>query len=70
MDFSTEPEFDEKLRMREFVREEIMPIEPIAEEVSNDDLERIWRSLQPQVRERGLWAAHLPPSSAAKGSAR
>ena len=70
MDFSTEPEFDEKLQwMREFVRE-IMPIEPIAEEVSNDDLERIWRSLQPQVRERASGRRTSRPSSAAKGSAR
>ncbi len=67
-DFSTEPEFEEQLQwMREFVREEIMPIEPIAEEISNDELERIWRGLQPQVKERGLWAAHLPPELGGQG---
>jgi acyl-CoA dehydrogenase len=67
-DFSTEPEFEEQLQwMREFVREEVMPIEPIAEEISNDDLERIWRSLQPRVKERGLWAAHLPPELGGQG---
>ena len=67
-DFSTEPEFEEQLAwMREFVREEIMPIEPIAEAISNDDLERIWRGLQPQVKERGLWAAHLPPDLGGQG---
>ena len=33
-DFSTEPEFEEQLEwMREFVREEIWPIEPIADEI-------------------------------------
>ena len=67
-DFSTEPEFEEQLRwMREYVRKEICPVEPIAEEVGNDDLERIFESLRPSVRERGLWAAHLPPELGGQG---
>jgi acyl-CoA dehydrogenase len=67
-DFSTDPEFDAQLEwMREFVRQEIYPIEPIAEEVGDDDLERIFESLRPRVRERGLWAAHLPPELGGQG---
>src|SRR6185436_12708901 len=67
-DFSTEPEFEEKLRwMRDFVREEIYPIEPIADEIGDDDLERIFETLRPAVRERGLWAAHLPPELGGQG---
>jgi acyl-CoA dehydrogenase len=67
-DFSTEPEFEEKLQwMREYVREEIMPLEPIAEQLDNAALERVWRSLQPAVKERGLWAAHLPPGLGGQG---
>ena len=67
-DFSTEPEFEEQLQwMRGFVSEEIYPVEPIAEEIGNDDLERIFESLRPSVRERGLWAAHLPPELGGQG---
>ena len=67
-DFSTEPEFEEQLKwMRDYVREEIMPIEPIAEEIGNSGLERIWASLSPPVKERGLWAAHLPPDLGGQG---
>src|SRR6478609_6334347 len=67
-DFSTEPEFEEQLQwMRAFVAEEIYPVEPIAEEIGNDDLERIFESLRPSVRERGLWAAHLPPDLGGQG---
>src|SRR6476646_4436984 len=67
-DFSTEPEFEKQLQwMRAFVAEEIYPVEPIAEEIGNDDLERIFDSLRPSVRERGLWAAHLPPELGGQG---
>ena len=69
MDFSTEPEFDEKLRVvRGFVREEIMPIEPIAE-----GLQRPRADLaQPSAAGEGArpLGGAPPPSSAAKGSAR
>ena len=59
-DFSTEPEFEKKLAwMRTFVREEIIPLEvadlsPEAFKVQTD-------KLKDQVREQGLWAAHLEP---------
>ena len=58
-DFSTEPEFEAKLEwMRGFVREEIKPIETL--KLSHPQLREFIKPLQEQVRERGLWAAHLP----------
>ena len=58
-DFSTEPEFEEKLEwMRGFVREEIEPLETL--ELDYDTFRRISDPLKEQVRAQGLWAAHLP----------
>ena len=67
-DFSTEPEFQQKLDwMREFVREEIWPIETVFEELGQEGFERAIAPLQEQVKERGLWAAHLPPDLGGQG---
>jgi acyl-CoA dehydrogenase len=67
-DFSTEPEFEEQLAwMREFVREEIWPIEAIEHDIDQAQLDRIYEPLQKQVKERGLWAAHLPPDLGGQG---
>jgi acyl-CoA dehydrogenase len=67
-DFSTEPEFEEKLAwMREFVREEIWPIETIGDEITQRQLDAIYAPLQQEVRDRGLWAAHLPPELGGQG---
>ena len=67
-DFSTEPEFQETLDwMREFVDEEILPIEPIAEELTLDQLRAITTPLQAEVQKRGLWAAHLDPELGGQG---
>jgi acyl-CoA dehydrogenase len=58
-DFETEPEFEQHLIwMRGFVREEIMPIETL--DLSHEQALAFIKPLQDQVRERGLWAAHLP----------
>ena len=58
-DFETEPEFEEKLAwMRDFVKEEIFPIETL--NLSHDHVIKFIKPLQDQVRARGLWAAHLP----------
>ncbi|MDQ6921482.1 MAG: acyl-CoA dehydrogenase family protein [Candidatus Dormibacteraeota bacterium] len=65
-DFSTEPEFEEKLRwMRDFVREEVFPLEVL--DVDDPTFQRIVRSLQEKVRKQGLWAAHLPPELGGQG---
>src|SRR5919198_1496206 len=67
-DFSTDPEFQEKLDwMRTFVREEIWPLETIASELEFDGLRRAMAPLQEQVREQGLWAAHLGPELGGQG---
>ena len=67
-DFSTEPEFEEKLEwMRTFVREEVWPIEAIQHDIGQAELDRIYAPLQQQVREQGLWAAHLPPELGGQG---
>ncbi|MDX8152694.1 acyl-CoA dehydrogenase family protein [Patulibacter brassicae] len=65
-DFSTEPEFEQKLEwMRTFVRERVYPLETL-------DLD--WRSyreaikpLMEEVKEQGLWAAHLGPEHGGPG---
>jgi acyl-CoA dehydrogenase len=60
-DFSTEPEFEEKLVwMRRFVRDEIVPLETL--DLSYEKLRAVVRPLQGEVKNQGLWAAHLPPS--------
>src|SRR5580700_3226548 len=65
-DFSTEPEFEEKLEwMRGFVREEVFPLETL--ELTYDQVRVVIRPLQEQVKEQGLWAAHLPPDLGGMG---
>jgi acyl-CoA dehydrogenase len=65
-DFSTEPKFQAHLDwMRDFVREEIWPIETLDLEI--DQLERAMAPLQERVKERGLWAAHLDPELGGQG---
>src|SRR5919202_1353766 len=65
-DFSTDPEFEEKLRwMRAFVRGEVFPLEVL--DVDNETFMRIVRSLQDEVKKRGLWAARLPPDLGGQG---
>jgi acyl-CoA dehydrogenase len=67
-DFSTEPEFQAQLDwMRDFVRAEVWPIETVAEELGAEGLRRAVAPLQERVRERGLWAAHLPPDLGGQG---
>ena len=67
-DFSTEPEFEEKLDwMRGLVRDEIWPIEAIAGEITQPDLERLLAPLKERVKDYGLWAAHLPPELGGQG---
>jgi acyl-CoA dehydrogenase len=67
-DFSTEPEFQQQLDwMRDFVREEIWPIETVFEDLGQQGFERAIEPLKEQVKERGLWAAHLPPDLGGQG---
>jgi acyl-CoA dehydrogenase len=65
-DFSTEPEFQAQLDwMRDLVREEIWPLETL--DLDADQLRRAFAPLQEQVKERGLWAAHLDPELGGQG---
>jgi acyl-CoA dehydrogenase len=67
-DFETDPEFQEKLDwMNTFVREEIWPLETIIDQITEEDRRRLYVGLQDQVKERGLWAAHLPPDLGGQG---
>ena len=71
-DFSTEPEFEKKLDwIREFVREEVEPLEvlfPGCEFLPLDAQRRaIVDPLKKQVREQGLWAPHLGPELGGQG---
>ena len=65
-DFSTEPEFEEKLEwMRGFVREEVFPLETL--DLTYDQVRVVIRPLQERVKAEGLWAAHLPPALGGMG---
>src|SRR5271163_1273537 len=65
-DFSTEPEFEEKLEwMRGFVRAEVFPLETL--DLTYDQVRVLIRPLQEQVKAEGLWAAHLPPALGGMG---
>ncbi|OBH48726.1 acyl-CoA dehydrogenase [Mycobacterium mantenii] len=71
-DFSTEPEFEEKLEwIRGFVRDEVQPLEvlfPGCEFLPlNDERRRIVDPLKQQVRDKGLWAPHLGPELGGQG---
>jgi len=65
-DFQTEPDFEEQLDwMRSFTRERILPLEVL--DLDDDTAWRIVRDLQVEVRDRGLWATHLPPELGGQG---
>lgn len=65
-DFSTDAQYEEQLAwMREFVREEVFPLETL--ELDHEQILAVMRPLQEQVKARGLWAAHLPPELGGMG---
>ncbi|HEX4108109.1 MAG TPA: acyl-CoA dehydrogenase family protein, partial [Solirubrobacteraceae bacterium] len=65
-EFSTDPEFQEKLDwMEKFVREEIFALESL--NLQQAQLEQVIGPLQERVKEQGLWAAHLPPDLGGQG---
>jgi acyl-CoA dehydrogenase len=65
-DFSTDPEFQAHLDwMEQFVREEIWPLETLG--LSYEQLLRAMAPLREQVKERGLYAAHLDPELGGQG---
>jgi acyl-CoA dehydrogenase len=71
-DFSTEPEFEEKLDwIRTFVREEVEPLDTLFPHCAflplDDERRKIVDPLKQQVRDRGLWAPHLGPDLGGQG---
>lgn len=67
-DFSTEPEFQEKLDwMQVFLREEILPLETIAEEMTAEQWKQATDPLKEEVKKRDLWACHLDPELGGQG---
>lgn len=73
-DFSTDPEFQEKLDwMDTFVREEIEPIGLVWDkatapfDVKNETTCALVKPLQEEVKQRGLWACHLTPDLGGQG---
>jgi acyl-CoA dehydrogenase len=68
IDFSVDPEFQADLDwIDEFVTREIEPIDALYPthtmmyDKTNEETQRLIRPLQQEVRDRGLWAVHLPP---------
>jgi acyl-CoA dehydrogenase len=67
-DFATEPSFQEHLDwMRDLVRDEVWPLETVIEDLGYEGFKRAIAPLQERVKERGLWAAHLPPELGGQG---
>jgi acyl-CoA dehydrogenase len=73
-DFTTEPEFQEKLDwMARFVREEVEPLDLLFPaggdpyDTENKASRAILRPLQERVRQQGLWACHLGPELGGPG---
>ena len=59
-DFSTEPEFQAKLDwMREFLDHEILPLETIEYDVTEEQWKVLTDPLKAEVKRQGLWACHL-----------
>eukprot|EP01041_Mallomonas_annulata_P030623 gene30624-52798_t len=57
--------------MRDFVREEIIPLETLAHEWRTPEGRQVFMKLvaplKEQVKAQGLWAAHLPPDMGGLG---
>jgi acyl-CoA dehydrogenase len=66
-DFSTEPEFEERLRWAlDFVEQEVYPLETL-EGVDERSLAPVLEPLRDRVKDAGLWAAHLAPEHGGQG---
>jgi acyl-CoA dehydrogenase len=75
VDFSIEPEFQAKLDwIKEFVETKVRPLEYVYDydwdapyDAGNTALRKVVKRLQQEVKEQGLWAAHLPPHLGGQG---
>ena len=70
-DFSTDPDYQDQLDWVDaFVREQVEPLDLVLGDPydkSDEAAMAIVRPLQQQVRDRGLWAAHLGPELGGQG---
>src|SRR5271165_2555536 len=71
-DFSTEPEFQEKLDWaRQFVQDKVEPLDILYPHKQfhplDDELRPIVDPMKQEVRDHDLWAAHLGPELGGKG---
>jgi acyl-CoA dehydrogenase len=67
-EFETDHEFQQQLDwMNEVVRSQIWPLEPFAADLAPEQLDRALEGVKGEAKERGLWAAHLPPELGGSG---
>jgi acyl-CoA dehydrogenase len=67
-EFETDPGFQPKLDwMDELVRTKLWPLETLTDELSWPDFRRALRPIEDEVKEAGLWAAHLDPELGGQG---
>ena len=67
-DFETDDEFAAQLQwMREFIDTQLIPLEPIYDQLPADEWRVVQTHLQDQVKERGLWGAFLDPTLGGAG---
>src|ERR1700754_4932129 len=71
-DFSTEPEFQEKLDWVDaFVKENVQPLDLLwphdVYKKMTDQQKAVINPMKQQVKDQGLWAAHLGPELGGKG---
>lgn len=61
-DFCTDPAFEADLAwVRRFVDATVLPLELAGEGLGQRQLDALWAPFKQQVKDHGLWAAHLPP---------
>src|SRR4051812_1181457 len=67
-DFSTDPDYQRQLDWADaFVREHLWPLESLLGELDMAQLDRAIEPMKDEVRERGLWATHLPRDLGGQG---
>src|SRR5580700_3386176 len=67
-DFETEPDFEAQLAwMRVFVDRDLIPLEPIFDELTAEQWLPVKAHLQNQVKAQGLWGAFLDPKLGGSG---
>jgi hypothetical protein len=69
-DFRTDEAFEPELVwIRQFVREEIEPLDLVKSQMSRQSFAAAIAPMKQQVKERGLWVAHLDPELGGQGLA-